>query len=333
MIERTERLTYVDMVRGIAILLVIAGHLISKNCYNSEGGSGAVMFINSFHVPIFFAISGFISQKVYKPLVSLKDVGNFIVKKAKLLLIPLFMWDLIVYNYFLRNSWKLLSFDDLVNEVVQPKLWFLMTLFLLFVSYSFFSYLNYKFNERKLFIRDIVILLVVSCLCLLYYAAHLEVQRVLLYTPYFYMGVLISKYDFIWNLVFNDYVFCISFFLFCMLVGHWDSRSGTNIYDIIKNIVDPCAFIVILNVCKKYESIKVSKIISKWGRYSLEIYVAHWCLISICSMWSLNLSNVNEIWLFLLAIVLSVPIVYSCIGLAKIIEVSPVTRLIIYGRM
>ena len=147
------------------------------------------------------------------------------------------------------------------------------------------------------------------------------------------MGVMNSKHQSLEKMAFNPILLAISFFVFCMLVGHWDIHSDSYVTDLIKNIIDPCAFVIILNVCKKYENIKATKFISQWGRYSLEIYVAHWCLISIWSQWRLNLSYLNELWLFILAIVLSVPIVYSCIGLAKIIEVSPVTRLIIYGRM
>ena len=143
---------------------------------------------------------------------------------------------------------------------------------------------------------------------------------------------MISKHQSLEKMALNPIMLAISFFVFCMLVGHWNIHSDSYVTDLIKNLIDPCAFIIVLNVCKKYEKIKASEIISQWGRYSLEIYVAHWCLISIGSKWSLNPPYVNEFWLFMLAIVFSIPIVYSCIGLAKIIEVSPITRLILYGR-
>ena len=55
------------MARGLAILLVVAAHLIQMNVCDGVN-SRAFWFINSFHMPLFFAISGYISQKVYKPL-------------------------------------------------------------------------------------------------------------------------------------------------------------------------------------------------------------------------------------------------------------------------
>lgn len=57
-----QRLEYIDFCRGIAILLVVIGHLIQ---FNGIVTSNPVFeFIYSFHMPLFFAISGYITQKV-----------------------------------------------------------------------------------------------------------------------------------------------------------------------------------------------------------------------------------------------------------------------------
>lgn len=326
-----QRLVYVDMMRGIAILLVVAAHLIQTNVVDGTY-SRAFMFVNSFHMPLFFAISGFIAQKVYKPMREAKSVLLFIKKKAIALLVPLFVWDLVVFKLFLSNKWNMPSVEDFINEITNPRLWFLQTLFLIFVCYGIYLYLCEKWNKNQSIVKDLAMIALVFMFYGFYYMLNFKYGSVFLYSMYFYMGVMISKYQSLEKMAFNPILLVISFFVFCMLVGHWDIHSDSYVADVIKNIIDPCAFIIVLNVCKKYETIKASKFISQWGRYSLEIYVAHWCLISICSKWSLNLSYLNEIWLFILAIVLSVPIVYSCIGLAKIIEVSPITHLVLYGR-
>ena len=45
-----ERIAYVDAARGLAILCVVLGHLYP--------GDGIVQYISSFHVPVFFILSG-----------------------------------------------------------------------------------------------------------------------------------------------------------------------------------------------------------------------------------------------------------------------------------
>lgn len=51
-----ERCSEIDVSRGIAILLVIVGHCITDN-YNPIN-----RFILSFHMPLFFVISGLVAK-------------------------------------------------------------------------------------------------------------------------------------------------------------------------------------------------------------------------------------------------------------------------------
>lgn len=60
-----ERIQYIDAMRGFAILLVVIGHLIQ---YNFEDAFHNDIFniIYSFHMPLFFFISGCVSTTAYK---------------------------------------------------------------------------------------------------------------------------------------------------------------------------------------------------------------------------------------------------------------------------
>ena len=62
-----NRLQYVDMARGIAICLVVTAHLIQSNLIDGVHNP-ACQFIMSFFMPLFFAISGYIGQKVGAPV-------------------------------------------------------------------------------------------------------------------------------------------------------------------------------------------------------------------------------------------------------------------------
>lgn len=171
--EMNSRLAYIDFMRGIAILLVVAAHLIQANVVEGVN-TKAFMFINSFHMPLFFAISGYLAEKVYKPLGEARSVLFFIRKKAVALLIPLFVWDLIVYKMFLTGVWVLPSFGDVKHEVFHPRLWFLLTLFLIFVGYSLFSFLSSRWNTNRKLYLDIILILSVFILYGFYYVLHLR---------------------------------------------------------------------------------------------------------------------------------------------------------------
>lgn len=71
-----KRILWIDVARGIAILLVVLGHCIGN--LNDSGNR----FILSFHMPLFFFLSGMcISDKI----IPLKE---YLMKKLRTLLVP-----------------------------------------------------------------------------------------------------------------------------------------------------------------------------------------------------------------------------------------------------
>ena len=50
----SKRINYIDLAKGIAILCVIIGHTFSAY----DQGNILVQFIYSFHMPLFFILSG-----------------------------------------------------------------------------------------------------------------------------------------------------------------------------------------------------------------------------------------------------------------------------------
>lgn len=68
----TNRVKYIDIARGIAMLCIVLGHL---------GNSQINRFVFTFHVPIFFFITGYFTNDKLK-------IMDFIKDKAKTLLVP-----------------------------------------------------------------------------------------------------------------------------------------------------------------------------------------------------------------------------------------------------
>ena len=153
-----------------------------------------------------------------------------------------------------------------------------------------------------------------------------------LYTIFFYMGVLVSKYNKVNNIFYSKGAFLISFLLFSILACHWTVNAGYGMNDVFKLVIATCSFVIVMNCCKRYESEKLSGVLSLWGRYSMEIYVAHWALLRILHHEVINGNPINAFWVLIIALAVSLPIIYLCIGYSKVVECSPILRLIIFGR-
>ena len=83
---------WIDVARGIAILLVVLGHCIG-NLYNPGN-----RFILAFHMPLFFFLSGMcISESVI-------SANNYLVKKVKTLLVPQAVLGIL--NFILNRGGK-----------------------------------------------------------------------------------------------------------------------------------------------------------------------------------------------------------------------------------
>ena len=154
-----------------------------------------------------------------------------------------------------------------------------------------------------------------------------------LYTFFFYFGVFVSKYPKVNSLFYSKLAFMASIIIFSVLACHWKSNEGFGMNDALKMIIATCSFVVVMNVCKRYENEKsISNILSLWGCYSMEIYLAHWALLRFCTMKVIEGAHINAFWILIIALACSLPIIYICIGYSKIIECSPVLRMFIFGR-
>ena len=92
----------IDIAKGIGIILVVLGHVITLKSINS--------FIYYFHMPLFFFISGEALHYSYKNNITLKD---FIKKRAKTILTPYFVFSIICFLYWIIIERKIRNQFDI----------------------------------------------------------------------------------------------------------------------------------------------------------------------------------------------------------------------------
>ena len=141
-----KRIEWVDIAKGIAIVLMIIGHTVPY-------GSKVRNFIFSFHMPFFLILTGFtIKEITYK-----HAIKSYVIKDFKRLVIPYITVEIIeqfvnifLYKMTLREAIYALSrslFGYKISGWIP--VWFLMFLFDVKLIYYFIEYI---FNEYSLII-------------------------------------------------------------------------------------------------------------------------------------------------------------------------------------
>lgn len=154
----TYRIDWIDVCKGIAIIFIYLGHWTTPNG-RVEG------FAYSFHLQLFFIISGFFAIKHRE-----KSKKVFIFNQIEKLFIPFVFWAIINIIYFDMQEKKTIiqlitNFTTLFTDysnVVSPQLWFLPTLFTVSIVYYFLL----KVLKKPIYILGISYLLYMVQVCL-----------------------------------------------------------------------------------------------------------------------------------------------------------------------
>lgn len=188
MTVRRERIEYIDLAKGICILLVMILHLIPATTeYSDQIG------LECLRMPLYFCLSGLF----------FKDYGgikNFFLKKTNNILIPFLAWYLISYFIFYLGAYTVMNelemkhhFSDIIqgNPIYNGPIWFLICLFW---SNIIFFIIN-KISQRWIW-QFIMVVLCASIGFLLAqrdFSNYLYIGTCLSSMPFFFMGFTLKK--------------------------------------------------------------------------------------------------------------------------------------------
>ena len=314
--EHTERVAWIDALKGVAMLLVIVGHLIQTN-YQSGIANPIFNIIYSFHMPLFFFISGMCLNFSRLPD-NIEGLCVYAGKKAIQLIIPSILWAVAVPVFFCRGF----NVPDLSFGLFR-KYWFLQSLFVIVVLTVTAIYFGDKVKKKHV---PVVLLLLGA---IFFFA--IGVKRVsMMYLIMFILGYLCFPYL---RALENRFVVCILALFFLLFAGcfeYGDSSFGNPDRVWLEMPLSVAASVVLVNVFRQEVSGRIMRALTIVGKYTLGIYLLHFLLVKIPIISHIEVAF-PAILQFMMLLVIAVVIAIVCIGIQKILGHVPFLGPILFG--
>lgn len=283
----------IDVGKGLAISLVVAGHLIGTDYLAQYPVYGYVRnILYAFHIPFFYFLAGITFGISYE-----RSAGyfSFLRKKSVRIIVPYFVYSLLVFfgkiifsNYSFYVTNRVQSLDDLYNLFIYPNnsfaqyLWFIYILFLFYVTVPLFLRLLKNYCVAIIAIFLFVLLLPDTHL--------LSIHNYRYYMLFFVSGVFVYKYYSEFKDLISKYglIFCAIFFLFIMFSGF------------ISDLYIAAAAIPSLYYISIYLSSSKSHFLASLGKKSFSIYLMHMIVIGVLTAFVFKISGGYTYGFFLL---------------------------------
>ncbi len=282
-----QRNISIDAVKGIAIVLVMIGHVF---VHNHMEDSYLYDFIKAVQMPLFMIISGYLCGQGRK-ISDLKTYGQMLGKRTIAYLVPFFSWLTLKHWDNLLSAYKRIFFQ------LDFGLWFLAVLFLLTLMVCTAQLAACGFREKKPLLSEAVFWTVYGIICLIWLVmalkgiTFLSPGLVLLYVPFYMCGYVVGAYGhrfLCWgtgkpgkldckNHWFPRITVSVMAVLFWILVFKYNLNSMETRMDTMIQVTASFlgSAMIIYDVLWMNEG-KIKNFFAKLGGYTLEIYVIHY---------------------------------------------------------
>lgn len=187
------------------ILLVVLGHSGFEEKIISKELAYLHSWIYSFHMPLFFLISGYLFSHTNKQFETIQS-GKFLWKKVKRLLVPYFVLGTVIYFIKfafagLSHASREFSVGEFFFMFMAPNnpnstlgyLWYVFTLFVIFCVVVAIS--KCRINLKTVVSNLIIMVAGMLVLHFMPQTDWLNIYAVLCYLPFFLVGILFNQYE------------------------------------------------------------------------------------------------------------------------------------------
>lgn len=341
----TKRIEYIDALRGFTMLLVVFAHVETMGLFSFSHQTVVGQVFQSFRMPLFFFISGFIAYKAEFEW-SARNTLQLLGKKLRVQIIPTAFWGALFTVLFCASDFR--------NFITSPEklgYWFTIVLLEMFILYYFVNFFA-KGGKRDVIL---VILAIVLLACKIPLKKYDSFERfgditsfhyTCTYFIFFIFGNLASKYKsaFI-GLLENKYisasVILMDMLLLYFLISRSDAMESSPYGAYLKMALGLSAgflgIIIVFDFFRVNESsmssgTKLGQVMQYVGRRTLDIYLLHYFFIPDLSFMSSYFKTGNNVVLELLVCLgVSVLIVAICLVVSNVVRLSPFLGKYLFG--
>lgn len=313
----THRFEWVDILRGMAIVSVYLIHSILVYPIDISLApffQWLKAFIIPFYMPLFFLIAGYCYRK--KPYITLLK------ERAVRLLVPYFLISTLtsimnLYAGSLVNGTTNIEYEIKAFILYGGNYWFIYVLFIITLLAPITNIITQKSHITIMVILILRILgeyVKITLFCL---------DQVMFFYIFFLIGILIHKEISMENIYGkSNIITCICLIIYCIWV------VLKKVYQIADNLtmlpaLIACEICWFISYKLSRSNLKIKKILSMAGKYSLQFYLLNGYLLVCARVALVQILKVENIYIIYFCIVLS-----NCLGAMFACEIIRKSKLL-----
>ncbi|MBO4219617.1 MAG: acyltransferase [Clostridia bacterium] len=304
--QEKTRNTFVDLMRGVAILLVVLGHTMHGSVSGAEG-TFVYNLIWSLQMPLFMLISGYITR-YGRPIRSAEDLGRFLLKRTVSYLLPWTVWTFAVRGLLLGNTDAVFDLEKLFWHM-DTGYWFLISIWIICVIWAVSQFVSAKIAGEGKPVFRIAFAGLFYCVGMGLLAvvgwqtgfSFLTIKQTLYYMPFFFAGYLYGQVRdwlalrrFGWTVIQAAVAISTVAWLVILSRVNLYEIPDTAVYIVIRAAASMAGCIAVCGLGKGLFDQQNSRFAAlfqrplRWaGVHSLEIYLAHYPFLYMLSSGSL----------------------------------------------
>lgn len=283
MIQSSNRITYLDQIRGSMILWMLVWH-VSLNYGYIQSGSPvtevSVFSLMSFFMTPFYFYSGYL----FSPK---RSISEFTVNKIRKLLIPYMfftLWGIVIYELYSLNIMHVLDFSFVSSFIptaafkTNTPCWFFVSLFLVCEFYYILNCFANKMGGK--FVRIAIVISFLLAYVTKNHSQYFGYGNVLLGITYFHMGYELKLHEgFVrkhcWQMIIVSlFLYSVIGFLFPTSLSFVLNllRGGNYVLNLIFSL---SACLLLWFVAPQIGHTQFGKSLAYIGRISLVVFASH----------------------------------------------------------
>lgn len=352
----SERIEYIDALRGLTMILVVFCHIeMTTFGFNDPGFTNIGSFFISFHLPLFFYISGL---NAYKANIqwNVHTLLTSTYKKAFALIIPAFFFG-IIYTYVLLDK----NIYDFLAHNAKHGYWFTIALFEIFLIVYTTNACLFN-NDSKIYKRRMTIALIAISGFLFLIKIPIKMHPTLNnignvltlhhsfnYFQYFAFGYICAMYKEQFNKILRNRLFSVAIIIFfaalfyikrfhtsTLISGSMDVWRVLDIF--LEMIIGYLGTLAVFNIFRTNHKLftaekKIGKAIQTIGKRTLDIYLLHYFLIfiDIHQIGDMLLKKDSAILELTIGLTTTLIVIGLCLIISRILRTSPLMAKWLFG--